>query len=863
MEPPDIPPPPYSETDIYSSTEHQLAAPQSSPHHQGDDASIAASSSSHSNIVYTPPDTPQDSHHGFTGAEDYQTTASAQVYFDTRSAPGGLTTLSPIAHPITISEEPSPVDFPYPSWAPSRDVSQQDWRTFINYLIPDYADKANAHIIDRKLRASEDGDAQSSSASTRDITEAQLDRLRSSSVRRRFNDTVKEWNVGFFAPRGVTIKLIEDGTASEPKARMPGEWNNSFDAGSGSNRDAPPFAAPGGDPSSPHESGMWQRLFGPRFRMNTSEPLRFGPLTIDGDRVAIGTALEVDNHGVRWNGRDISEHLPGGSDRGRYTSSPGRGRGGWWHGAGDYQQRRDAHQQRREDFYRRRNDFHERRGGHDGPSRRDRSQSVHSQSSASSSSTAASESTVSSIGSLPEWDDLKDSQLPVVKQSIQAWLSHPEQSVTKADVKRAKAEIKAAKSLPQPSTADAAQRQEIKTLLSMFDDLKITQEKNLRVAKRERRAQKKAERRARKSRNRGERREERRQRREHRRSEREHSRHGRRHGDVPPMSPPPMPGFMQPPMPPPFPAFSATSAPPVPPTPPHPPMAGGSPKPMPPPPIPPVPHNGMGPFFSPGSAGPGCSFSGGPSRGGQAPWYKNDTPQPTPWREQAAEVRARAQEHAARVSADAQARSAVQTEQAKAQAAQTRVHAKEQADLSKSRAKEQADLSKSRAKEQKVLAKEQAELAKAQSKEQAALGKAQAKERKALSKQQSKSQKGKDKEGQKPQAAAGASSQAQLEAKYSAIEQLEQQRSGKAAELRSLQQAMEAEAVAAARAGRGDQKRTEPTQTELAAERLEGEMGELSRRVEELQLEADEEFARVVDREDSDIMEEAKVRWLD
>ncbi|KAK6064745.1 hypothetical protein SCUP515_11627 [Seiridium cupressi] len=828
MEPHDIPPPPYSETDIYSGSDHHLPLAPTDVNSLADDTSTAASSS-HSNIIYTPPDTPQDS--AFAGAEDLQTTASAQVYFDTRAASTHRNSSFPIIHPIIVADDPTPSEFPYPNWAAERDVTQQDWRTFINYLIPDFADKANACIIDRKLRASEDGDARSS-ASTRDATEAQLDQLRSSSQRRRFQDTVKEWNAGFFGPRGVTIRLVEGSSAGEPKARMPGEWDSSFDAGTGSSRDASQPAASG---PTGEERGGWRSLFGQRFAMNADDRgFRFGPITIDGDRIAIGNAFEADSGGVRWNGRDVSEHMPGGHDRGRGWGS---GRGRWWHDLGD------SHRQRR--------------GGRGGPGGRHRSRSVHSSSSVSTSSSSDSDSTVSSIGSLPDWDDLKDSQLPVVKQSVEAWLARPEQTVTKADLKRAKVEIKAAKSLPQPASVDTAQREEIKALLSLFDDLKKHQRVNLRAATKQRRAERKAERRTRRCRNRGERHEERRHRREHRRAEREMGRQQRRRGGALDTVPPVPQSGAQMPMPPHPPAPGPShSAPFVPPTAPAPAGQGI-------PPVPPVSNFGPGSFFGPGrSGGPGFPFGGG-SWGNyshhRGPWqHSPPTPegsraQPVDYRQaaqahvQAYRDAAQAQAQAYREAASAQARAYTEAAQAKAQANQAKAQAKQQADQGNIQAKQQAN-------QAKAQAKQQAEQAKAQAKQQAEQAKAQAKQQKAQAKKQVK---GKTVQTQAPTA------QGTYSAKYREVEQLEQQIKGKGLTLQALQQSMESESIAAARAGNGDQKRAEPSQTELDAEALENEIVELSLRIEDLVVKADEELARNMEREENERMNEGKVRWLD
>ncbi|KAJ0162074.1 hypothetical protein CTA2_5148, partial [Colletotrichum tanaceti] len=60
----DVPPPPYSETDIYSTSGQRSHPSLNSPRipsHHGDDAASRVSShaSSHSEVIYTPPLTPR------------------------------------------------------------------------------------------------------------------------------------------------------------------------------------------------------------------------------------------------------------------------------------------------------------------------------------------------------------------------------------------------------------------------------------------------------------------------------------------------------------------------------------------------------------------------------------------------------------------------------------------------------------------------------------------------------------------------------------------------------------------------------------------------------------------------------------
>lgn len=656
-----VPPPPYSETDIYSPSCHSPSAPR----HNADDTSVAASSSN-GNAIYTPPETPRESHHNFSaaGPDDHQTSASAQAYFDSRPAAVQMAS-STVVRSISVSENVVPSDFPYPDWASSRDTTEQDWKTFINYLMPDHAERANAHIIDRKLQAA--------ATSERGIAEARLDQIRSpasgSSVQRgraALMDTVSEWNLGFFGPRGVTINL------KPSPVSIPGAWDNAFDSGNASSSAA---ATAGGE----HERGL------------------------------------------------------GESARGRRYACVGHGNG--------------------------------RRCG-----RRNRSCS----SSISSSSSSSDSDSDSSIGSLPDYEDLKDSQLPVVKKSILAWLAHPDQPVTRQEVKRVKAEIRAAKSAPQPppSSSSAAadgvlrppgyQRQEIKKLMARWEKLKKAQKEKRRQARKEKRAL----RREMKKKRLAEKREQRRGRREHRRAQRDF---GNSFG----MRPTPgisdvvgaVMGRIQQGM-----------------------QQGGIPNPPPPPPgVPGFPPRhmpgslrGRGGFFG---RGRGFSWSRGPTM----PYERDDNEHqqstsrdsinnnllsiprfmgnmPGAWPSSSSLHRASPEHH---------------------QNATTTAAAPPQS----SRVQQQGDNNNS------------------------------------------------------PQYAN----------KYLAVDRLEAEIAAKTTALQSIQQAISSESIALARSGLGDRKTTagagqDPKQREM--ERLEDEIGELSKDVERLRLEADEEFAKVLEEEE-------------
>ncbi|TGJ75892.1 hypothetical protein E0Z10_g10939, partial [Xylaria hypoxylon] len=526
------PPPPYSATDIYS---HSHGSRNNHPSGADDDVSIAPSSS-HSNIIDTPPESPSDAQFGFAeSSSDQHIAASSLNYFDSRPpnrSPGPSITVG-----LEITPDSAPSDFPYPDWAPGCDVSQQDWQTFMNYLMPEHAARANSHIIDHKLRV--EGDAQSSAHDG--IAKTRLEPPKSSasvSAGPQNIDTVtREWNHGFFQPRGVTIRRTSPAEpAAESQTQEPG---------------TSPANRAGGEQgqSQPQQPGSWWRNpFG--FVDGNNGSLRVGPLHIEGDRVALGSRFEADSNGVRWwrgqpNPHPLFEASSGGV---RWGEQPGLGpahphpfghHGGHpWagpFGGGRGRGREQGHEHR-----------HENR-------RRD-----HSRSSTSSSSSSLSSNSDSSIGSLPDWDDLKDVQLPMTKHSVQAWLAHPDQPVTKDMLKKAKAEIKAAKNIPplprDPSWDSAREslRREVKDLLQQFKVLKRQQKAAKKRARKEIRQRRRASRQERREQRRAERHESHRARRAERDVER-HARRFRHHhmaspgtfvpGVTSPQPPPPPPAF--------------------------------------------------------------------------------------------------------------------------------------------------------------------------------------------------------------------------------------------------------------------------------------------------------------------------------
>lgn len=595
-----------------------------------DDASSAASTSE---VIYTPPLSPSSPQsQSFTSgnnnllspshpeqqqntvsvSSEHLTSASAEAYFESRPVPASCDDNGQqVRHTIAVKADSSPDDFPYSrDWA-RLDVMEEDWQTFLNYLLPNHAARRNEAVIDRKLRAEgiDTDDAKSarsnksekSAANTaveeRTPVEAQLDQIRTPDLQQRQNvdDTVREWNDGFFGPRGIVINVDEDAAATE-NYRVPGAWDQSFNTGGPDLANSGPQpvdrrangSGPSGPPRQPDNTGRWRR-FNPINRFdNSSNGLNIPGLSIDSNGVSIGRnfvanpnglrigGVVMDNNGVRIGGRDLfgggqtasppaeqptapfapfppqppMPPLPPGyshDQQAYYTQMPPPPPGfptpppppGFdTHDRDEYPDEKAEGRARGPDRHHEHHHDHHHGHGHGrgrgrGPGRfgngaphRHRSRSSSSSSSGSSSSSSSSsgsDSDTLSIGSLPDYDDLKDSQVPVAKTYLEEWLSRPENFVTRETVKEAREEIKAArKTAPQDISdpvARDAMRQQVRDMMGQWRVLKREQRSARRQGKRDRRARRRAEKKERRQ-----------ARRERKRSRRDARRDARREG---------------------------------------------------------------------------------------------------------------------------------------------------------------------------------------------------------------------------------------------------------------------------------------------------------------------------------------------
>lgn len=496
------PPPPYSETDIYSNapTSPINLTPATS---QADNRSLptpSAASSVDESVVFTPPYTPTGSVNQSFGDHDHVSSTSATAYFESRPTHALLST-SPTVHSIAITPMTEPKDLPYPEPVEdfmSKDITQQDWATFINYLIPDHATGVNNDVADRKLKAEIIDEhmrrltlgQEDRSRTNLSQVDAQLDPLRqvhspqSLDRMRRLEETISEWNEGFFMPRGVKIRLIDsEREPDDGTLRMPGAWiPNEQDPLEGPN---------------PNDRGS-RRGWGFGGVRADSRGFKLGPIVADNDGFRIGNTLVADHNGFKM-GNMVADHN-GFRFGGFVANNNGVSMGGRSFG------RRESHNQEKHCGRGRERGMH---GHHHGRGRshshgrhgRRRGRSSSTSSSSSSSSSGSSDSDMS-VGSLPEYDDLKDQQLPIAKQSLLDWLNNPDQPITKETIQNIKREIKVAKKTTPPKQFDQDMkdlRKEVKGLMKQFRDKKKAQKILRRELKRERRAAKKEQRKERRA----------------------------------------------------------------------------------------------------------------------------------------------------------------------------------------------------------------------------------------------------------------------------------------------------------------------------------------------------------------------------
>ncbi|KAF7902215.1 hypothetical protein BELL_0083g00150 [Botrytis elliptica] len=564
-------PPPYSETDVFSNTNTTIPTPTTT---EADDASRvngrarSDSSSTESSLIYTPPYSPTEP--GDQHSENSPRNLSPHNYFKSRPLPLQFSAPRITQHEICVTLRSAPDDIPIPSSAPDYGITQQDWSTFVNYLLPNHTLNVNHDVADRKLKAELIDERMhrltlnEHDYSRLDMNEvqAQLRPLRHPITASntdwigRVDEVIQTWNSGFFLPRGLEIlridvqqpELVRDRDDNMPGSWIPDEEEESrFPERNRGRRGFLSCYSPCGQGTRRFRLGsMVADNEGLRIGRNgvvaNSNGLRIGNMFVAGDkgvRVGGSRGILADEHGVSIGGRRFGGRGRGGMhapeiDRGREQEPKGwHERNGWGRGGahsreasgrwsenpeGRYERRgrgglrtQDHHRGGRhesEGYHRGRSQMH-----HDFHERKQRDHSSSSSSFSSSSSNSSSSSSSKSLASLPSPDHLPDHQLPVAKESLLAWLHHPEYPTTQQTIQRLRQDIQSAKKNknknkknPNPNIANSAStedlvtlRKEVADLLRKFNDEQKSQKTIRKILRKEQRGLKKVHRKERKS----------------------------------------------------------------------------------------------------------------------------------------------------------------------------------------------------------------------------------------------------------------------------------------------------------------------------------------------------------------------------
>lgn len=381
--PNEAPPPPYTEMDIHSTNIESNSRP--TPTAGDRNSSQYTSCQTHS--VFIPPRTPLGS----------TERSAAQAFFQSRQPPSPAAQTF-IEHPMTVRLGCTVYDFPHRVDFLGRDVSELDWLTFLNFLIPDpaaprgsEAARAEQDMAVRRRPAATSSDVSSHAAGPR-YQQLQVPSTAAfpdeSSFASHAEATVEEWNTYFFGPRSIGVRLV------------PPEFFKSL-------YQQPPEAM---------DVGVGRLRLG-------ENGMRYGnSFAVDGKGMRLGGVL-LNASGVSLNQQ---------TEQPATTTQP------------------VPHQSTPQSYYTKPSYLQE-----------DRSQGLsttatpHSDSAPHHEEEEDSDSDVDvDIGSVPQHDDLKIQQLPLYISRLQNWLAAPETLRTKSDVRRFKEELKAAKRDPPPPGPD-------------------------------------------------------------------------------------------------------------------------------------------------------------------------------------------------------------------------------------------------------------------------------------------------------------------------------------------------------------------------------------------------------------------------
>ncbi|KAG6079578.1 hypothetical protein E4U16_000952 [Claviceps sp. LM84 group G4] len=505
------PPPPYSESNTYTSS------PRTGFAHLDDAASCVSFSSSGTgdHVIYTPPMTPRTSssahHYHNSPQQDQMLRAqySATRYFDSRRVPATADISHRDTFIVGLNVQDSSVSghFPFQDDLAARDVTRQDWATFMNFLLPDLTARRTQVVWEREPRA-EGTSEHDATASSMTRMEPQLDTMReeehpvaaAAARRRTIRETVQQWNEEFFGPRSIHLVLEQEfgpHVQQEVEACRTSLEAMSFDDyHSGI---LPPEDSKGTS-TEDHKGPSMGQDQAEQQHDNTGSPDRktddpnsdktFSQDTFGDPPASMGAfSWSVDGNS-RWCHSDRGEDLYSANDTPHGHPGPGsifdhRERGP--HEPPHYQSRPPAH-------------AHDEIRGRPRHSHHDEKQPRAQSTSSTASSITSSYSASSSVGSLPDYNDIQEHQLPLYAARLQDWTSHPEQRRTKRDVEALKAELKSLKTTPEtvplnqiPPVNKRALKGQIKALQAQWRGIKKTQRQSRKAHKRERRQRRRAE----------------------------------------------------------------------------------------------------------------------------------------------------------------------------------------------------------------------------------------------------------------------------------------------------------------------------------------------------------------------------------
>ncbi|KAK6605073.1 hypothetical protein H4I96_05655 [Botrytis cinerea] len=522
-------PPPYSETDIFSNTNTTIPTPTTT---EADDASRvngrarSDSSSTDNSLIYTPPYSPTepDDQH----SENDRKNLSPNNYFESRPLPPQYSAPRTTQHEICVTPRSTPVDIPIPSSASDYGIIQQDWSTFVNYLLPDHTLNVNNDVADRKLKAELiDERMHRLTLSEHDYSrldmnevQAQLRPLRhpvtasNTDWIRQVDEVIQTWNLGFFLPRGLEIiridleqpELFRERDSSMPGSWIPDEEESRFPERNRSRRGFLGCCSP---------CGQGVRGFRLGSMVADDEGFRIGRngIVADSNGLRIGNMFVADDKGLRVGGnRGIvaDEHglvlevidLEGGGEevcmrRGSIEDGNKSQKGGMGGTDGEEEEVVQTRRITTED---------------EGTSLKSITADAHN------SITISKEENREIIPPhLPHphpAPPLPDDQLPAAKESLLEWLHHPEYPMTKQTSQKIKHDIQPAKNKdknknkknPDPNIANSASRQdlanlrkEVADLLRKFNDEQKSQKTIRKILRKEQRGLKKAHRKERKN----------------------------------------------------------------------------------------------------------------------------------------------------------------------------------------------------------------------------------------------------------------------------------------------------------------------------------------------------------------------------